>query len=123
MNAWDLYIPFKPNRKRNGQFTVGNTPYTKGKPWSEWMSEDGAKRALKGLKRTGDPNFGGFIKRPVAGVSIDTHKVCFFESMKDAARKTNICYHSIVKVCRKERHKAGGCMWFFVDDAELKQYL
>jgi len=123
MNVWELNIPYKPDRKKNGQFAMGRTPFTKGKPWSEWMSEDGAKRALKGLKRSGDPDFGGYTKIPIAGVDIKTHKVCFFESMKDAARKTNTCYHSIIKACRKERHKAGNCMWFFINDKELKQYL
>lgn len=123
MNAWELYIPFKPNRKRNGQFAKGNTPYTKGKSWSEWMSEDGQRKALSSLKRTGDPNFGGYTKYPVAGVNLTTHKVCFFESMLDAARKTNTCYSSIIKVCKKDRKRAGNCMWFFTNDSELKQYL
>lgn len=125
MESWDLFIPYKPDRKRNGQFAYGCEPFNKGRKWDEWMSAEEQDKMRRHLREVGKGNrsFGDFRKRAVACVGIDSHKVCFFDSMIDAAGKTGVNYRNIRKVCNKERHKAGGFMWFYAEDKELKQYV
>lgn len=120
---WDLeqMIGQRPARKANGQFAKGIAPHNKGKKWFEWMSPEGREKVLQKLKHNGNPHFGGCNARPIAGVK--DKKVVFFESSKDAERKTGICARNIRHVCEKKRNFAGGCRWFYADDGELKQFL
>lgn len=45
-----LYIPLEWEKRspNNGRFLKGHQPANKGRKWSEWMSEEGARNSSKG---------------------------------------------------------------------------
>ena len=120
---WDLdqMIPQRPTRKKNGQWAKGHIPFNKGRKWSEWMDGRKQNKVRKCLDHSGNPKIGGWNRKPIAAVK--DGKVVFFESSKDAQRKTGIEARNIRSVCSKKRKHAGGCQWFYTDDTALKAYL
>lgn len=118
----DLMIGQRPTRKANGQFVKGQTPWNKGKRFAEWLPDaEKRQKIISKLSHKGNPQLYGWNAKPIAAVK--DKKVVFFESSKDAERKTGICARNIRHVCAKKRNFAGGCRWFFADDAELKMFL
>ena len=76
----ELYLP--PEKKNynptNGRFLKGHVPASKGRPWSEWMSKRGQKRAAKGWKnldlhrnKNGRPDTAGRCRKKVVAVMDD----------------------------------------------------
>lgn len=64
-------------------------------------------------------------KRKVAKFSKNGDFICFYESIREAHRKTNICEATIVHVCREKRYRksAGGFVWKYADGKEQKANL
>ena len=112
----DTLVPAKPKYQRNkGRFVKGHTPHNKGKKWSEWMSEEGQAKALSGLYHGGRHGIGGQNAIAIVGINKDG-KECFFDSSKDAERKTGIDARNIRHCCEGHRKRAGGIRWMTISE-------
>ena len=117
----DVLLGAMPKRKPNGQFCKGHVPANKGKKWDEWLPKEMQEKARANLYHKGRAEIGGWNKKAIA--ALKDNRVVFFESSKEAERRTGINARNIRHACNKERKFAGGCRWFFADDEELKLYL
>lgn len=57
-------------------------------------------------------------EKSVAQYSLSGELVCIFNSVKEAAEKTNVCYNNILRCCREERKSAGGFIWKYYENNE-----
>lgn len=103
----------------NGQFLKGNEPYTKGKPWSEWMPKRAQKKILKNLDKVrpkgGNPNLGGHNRRKVVCINADGEWVTY-KSATAAAQILSLERRNICSCCLGKRKHCGGYRWFYWDD-------
>lgn len=117
----DLMLGQKPKSKPKGQFAKGHVPFNKGRKWDEWMDGRKQRRVKRCLVHKGNPNLPGANRIAIAGVK--DGKVVFFDSSQDAERKTGITARNIRHCCAKQRKHAGGCLWYYANDPELKMFL
>ena len=117
MEVWELSIPTKPVRKKNGRFPKGHVPFNKGKKWSVWMDGRKQRKVRKNLVigRKMNTHTGGWNRKAVVGISIDG-KTCFFSSSKDAAMKLGLIDRNIRKCCEGKRNTVGGVFFYWVDE-------
>lgn len=106
----------------NGRFRKGNKPHNKGKKWSEWMDGRKHRKVLKGLKRTGRKDIGGWNAKKVVCL-LDGKFIGCFDSAKHASEKTGIQRRNICAVCNGKRPKAGGYQWYFESDNKWIEYV
>lgn len=120
----ELYIePIRPTTNpKNGQFLKGHIPFNKGKKWSEWLDGRKAKRILKNLKHTGNPDLPGCNRKAV--VAIDKEGTfCVFPSSMAASKALNVNSRNIRSVCSKRRKTAGGFLFFWETDPEWPNHI
>lgn len=55
-------------------------------------------------------------ERPITQYDLKGIKIKDFNSIVEAAKETNINYTSILKVCQKKGHTAGGYRWSYIED-------
>lgn len=104
--------------RQNGQFLKGHIPHNKGKKWSEYMDMRKARRIIRIAKKNlqhGNPNIGGWNKKPVVMVTPKGNWVVF-NSATEAAEKMGLIRRNISHCCEGKRNRCGGRWWFFFDD-------
>lgn len=116
----ELTAEGRPARNfQNGTFLKGHIPHNKGKKWAEWMDMRKAKKILrigrKNLK--GNPDIGGWNKRPVIAIT-EEGRYFYFESATDAAGRTGLIRRNISLCCQGKRKHCGKFQWFYFDDNE-----
>lgn len=106
--------------KRNsvsGRFMKGHKPFNKGKKAKEYMSAKSYNKMISGLARNGNPNIGGCNRKSVVAIK-DGKLLGAFSSSVQAAKVFNVWASNIRKVCKGERHHAGGYQFFIENDEE-----
>lgn len=140
MKNYILYTPKLPQRRSDGTFNKGHTPFNKGVPMSEWMDGRKIRKVMKCLEigRKGHKHLPGCNR--IAIVGIKDGKLYPFRSATDAEkilRKKGIkvSKRNIRSVCDEKANKnkrngkyyirktAGGFRWFNADDVEKYKYL
>lgn len=110
----DTLMPPRPQRKSNGQFTKGHTPYTKGKKWSEWMPAEMQAKIRAAMPHSGwhQSHSGGMPKKPV--MATKDGKSYYFDSLTEAAEKTGANPIAISMACKGKRKHALHYEWKFI---------
>lgn len=113
LDTW--YRP-KPGRTFNGTFAKGCTPYTKGKPQTEWLTAEQRERFAV-ARQKGWANLekwrgynAGHNRKAVVAIATNGKRQ-YFESIKDAAAATGANERQIYKVLRGTGRTAGGYKW------------
>ena len=63
---------------------------------------------------------GGCQKKPIIQYSLDNKFICLFNSITEAGRKTGVDTGSISACCRGRQKTAGGFMWKYYNDENMK---
>lgn len=105
-------MPARPQRKKNGDFAKGYTPFNKGRKWSEWMSKEGQEKTLNVLKNCKRHVVCGWNKREVIMYNPKTNKWRPFDSCAEAGRAMRIQRRNINACVVGKRLHAGGYWWF-----------
>jgi len=120
--SYELYIPSEIEvTKRNpvtGRFMRGHKPFNKGRKLSDYMSKEKIEHIKSYLKRTGNPNIGGWNKKEVFAFK-NNKLVGIYKSSVHAGNMLNVCDRNIRSVCAKKRKSAGGYQFYWADDSEL----
>lgn len=80
------------------------------------------KKVLKGLKRTGRKDIGGWNAKRIVCL-FDGKLYGVFSSSFEAEKKTGICGRNIRSVCNGKRNKAGGYNWYYESDNKWTEYV
>ena len=124
--SYELHIPSEIEvTRRNpvtGRFMKGHKPFNKGRKMSEYMSKEKIEHIKSHLKRTGNPNIGGWNKKTVFAFK-ENKLIGIYKSATLAGKKLNICDRNIRSVCNHKRKSAGGYQFYYEDDEKLLHIL
>jgi len=108
-------LRLQPERKGDGRFRKGSTPWNKGLTWQQMgISSEERSRRLAILRETNHKN--GYSHkptrcRPVIQMDEYGNRVHWYVSSEAAARKMGCAGRNIRKVCDGQRKHAMGYCW------------
>lgn len=112
--AYTLHVDIE--RRNNGRFMKGCTPWNKGLSWEQqgWTPER-KKKIVEQLRinksKNTYTNTSDHLKHPVIQMDEYGNRLHWYESSEAAARKLGITGRNIRKVCDGQRHTCGGYYW------------
>lgn len=117
----ELYIPLKKRDRNpvNGRFLKGNTPFTKGKKWENYMSEEKINVLREKVADSMRKNRIHHPQNKVPVICVDKDGNCrYYEGMKEAADSIGSSAGNVWKVCHGIRKTTKGCRLFLFESNE-----
>lgn len=117
----ELYIPPKKRDRNpvNGRFLKGNTPFTNGKKWEDYMSEEKIKELREKVADSMRKNRVHNPKKKVPVICVDKDGSCrYYEGMKEAADSIGSSAGNVWNVCHGIRKTTKGYRLFLFESNE-----